>query len=594
MATITSAATGNWSDGSTWVGGSVPANGDAVVIASPHVVTFNVDQSGMAAGISTLTINAGATLQWSTEASKNYYMKLSSGVTCSGTFRIGNSASDRIPRSSTATFFCSGSATYSVQQGGSGVVEVWGWIGTINHTFLSSSAGAGTSTLVLRDDLDLQTGDTIVVGAIGDSVTPSAETTKGAYTVQSYVSGTKTVTLTGTLGIDRPTGMVVARLSRNVIFYGTAASASYSMCRTTAVSGAEFVIDNTTRRGAIREPYGGVDNSSLRGANSVYGLVYSSNQKTVSRCTAQGQTYGAKGCSTTTFSELVTVCVSYPTSAMSSCPLLNCVFSMFDSGAYLSFDVTMVDCIGHGVQSGMVREAAGVNHLIRCTSVQNTSASPVATIGYLSSVLAADCVFSMGGSSGRGTTSPFDVTLRNCLLDVTSEVVAFSRAYSSPWSYVESFDHDQVVGAFRSWTVGGITSSVVDVVVPGRVRSYKCPLSYADDWGFMQRFVMVEPGETLRVRAWLRSDYTGDTRPQAQLVAVDADPLRDPSASALASAVSPNVADTWSEHALTWTNGGSSSREIIIRLMAKRASGNAWFDCEWGLGHVGRGWHGWS
>jgi uncharacterized repeat protein (TIGR02543 family) len=60
VVTITSFQTGNWEDGTTWVGGNVPTGGDNVVIAAGHTVTATNHLTR--AGATTTTVSANAIL----------------------------------------------------------------------------------------------------------------------------------------------------------------------------------------------------------------------------------------------------------------------------------------------------------------------------------------------------------------------------------------------------------------------------------------------------------------------------------------------------------------------------------------------------
>ncbi|MCE7699598.1 MAG: G8 domain-containing protein, partial [Methanobacterium paludis] len=168
MSSITSAQTGLWSATTTWVGGVVPVNGDTVTIATGHTVTFDVDQSGFAAGLASLVING--TLRFKVDSITA--LKMNGNITGTGALYVGNSEADPIQRpamgiEARCQLFFSGSAVINLPDGNA---NMYGWYPNLEYSKLANAQITGNTTIVLEDDLKLQQGDIINVGGVDPSV----------------------------------------------------------------------------------------------------------------------------------------------------------------------------------------------------------------------------------------------------------------------------------------------------------------------------------------------------------------------------------------------------------------------------------------
>jgi hypothetical protein len=196
-----------------------------------------------------------------------------------------------------------------------------------------------------------------------------------------------------------------------------------------------------------------------------------------------------------------------------------------------------------------------------------------------------DCVFS---GNGYDLDTPHANRLVNCVLGSNLEIQTYNSAGLPPWALTESVDHDQQAGALRTWSRGGIVSSVANVCAPGRSRSYQHVLESAVCPCFWCRRITLEPGRTLRVRAWFRKDLSMAYLPRVQIVPGVVDEATG--GTPLVEAQMTDSTGVWEILGVAYTNAATAPVELVVRCVAMNASGNVWSDMELGIGELHGSW----
>lgn len=515
MATRTAVQSGNWTDPNTWDTG-VPVDGDAFVIPGGITVTYDEDMSTWATGMVSGEVNG--VLQAS-EVPGDYYLKMAGHITGSGEIRAG---------SSTAEYPLTCSFT---------IAEVGYICGpkcllyptTPEYPFVTTTAevSAGGTTLYVDTDL------TADIWSVGDEVVIFGENPASDYNFRQEFA---TITAVhedrlevAPLAYAHRAGAWVGLLTRNVRILHN----SYGIRTSRNILhkvGAQFI------------------------CNGSYPAFYDNKwQPSEFWGTVKGRL-----CQVST----VPLMVRNAVVAGSGLPPIATLYNEL-----VATDSLLIGDIAANAGT-FVRCKLGV----RFYNGHITMLDSCDVRGYFD----LPGIVEASESRFRYSQAFFNTpgTLRRCLIDATTEA-----SYNGflPHFYLESFDHDQVPGAYKAWTRGGVVVWGSSPAPAGYGGSYNLVPESADHLCFYQTGeVLVPAGGYVRAKIYLRKDSSMSYLPRVQIVDIFADPLVDDSNEPLAEAVMTDSVDEWEAFSITWENTGTTARQVKVRVLAKAASGNVY------------------
>lgn len=196
MAAITTAATGLWSDTSTWTGGVVPVAADTVTIASPHVVTLDT----LTAACASLVGQSGGKLKASRSVSSR--LTVTGAITHAAGFKLDFGTESDPITGITAGILCLG---YTVAPNNA-LTEFRMW-GDYKLPYTTVLVGAASTTQTLSADVS--------TWSIGDMVAfgPSSPNAGQTARLVTAVNG-NSVTFNGT--VTTVAGQKAINCTRNV------------------------------------------------------------------------------------------------------------------------------------------------------------------------------------------------------------------------------------------------------------------------------------------------------------------------------------------------------------------------------------------
>jgi hypothetical protein len=551
MATITSVGSGNWGTAGTWDTG-IPADGDDVVIASGHTVTFNADQSAFTTGVK-ITITGTLT---HTTASGNYclYLKTGASVIGGGTWNIGTSGTP-IPFASKHTV--TGAAGWYVDGVAGLTMTVYGTEPTYTYIKLSGDEAIGQTELSVDTDV---TGDIWAAGDIVriDDINKAQETEERVIAAGGIAAGT--ITVTAGLTAAKSTGAYVCLITRNVkiIAVGTGSRTIYRVGSTA---------NKLTISGGM---WYGVNKYMFETCNyaTISGGTFSGNNHSLSSCTSatisggtfSGNNYGLYNCTAPTISGGTFSGNNYSLSSCTSATISGGTFSGNISGLYT--------CTTPTISGGTF---SGNNYgLYNCT-IPTISGGTFSGNNYgLYNCTAA--TISGGTFSGNGyDLRQVNGRIHNVSLTSTTEHYLYTLNTFNT-ANCQSEDHDGVDGALKAWCQGGVVTSQTTVKPTGYTQAYIHVLESDAYPAFWCKEFSVEPGKTVSVEVQLRKDASMTYLPRVYLMASIGNPLAG--ATPVDTFTMTDSTDTWESDTFSITNSTAYDQDYTLWFVGQNATDN--------------------
>jgi hypothetical protein len=249
MAVITSAGSGNFGTGATWVGGVVPVLGDSVIIAVGHTVT--VDGTYHVGDDTNTAFEVRGTLRASRTVNSSLTVRglLFTQAATTATIDYGRkSTSDRIPTGITATLILNSSASMANFKYGLFVADTsnayfGGELKNINAR-ITSAIPVGGTTCTVDDATGWAVGDKIIMAPSNGSMTSFDDRT--ILTITPTVAPAATITFAATTfahGTNCPIGNRTSNVT--VRSFNTTNSAFCCFRHTSTSSNNRREVDNT-------------------------------------------------------------------------------------------------------------------------------------------------------------------------------------------------------------------------------------------------------------------------------------------------------------------------------------------------------------